>query len=112
MALIQPVAEQPTTLGKIQALWDFTTVKLAVLAALLGAIGLGIPAVRSMMNDQTFMDWLPVWFVHACQFAGLLVTLGIVPARGTVQSNLPVKQAQRAAANSAPVNPQTPPSGG
>jgi hypothetical protein len=109
MALIQPVAEQPTFIGKLQALWDFTTVKLAILAALLGAIGLGIPAVRNVMDDQTFMNWLPVWFLHVCQFAGLLVTLGIVPARGTVQPNLPAKQAARA---NVPVDPQTPPSGG
>lgn len=109
MALIPPVAEQPSVIGKLQALWDFTTVKLAVLAALLGAIGLGIPAARVGLDDPTFMNWLPMWFLHACQLCGLLVTLGIVPARGTVQPSLPAKQAARA---NAAIDPQAPPSGG
>jgi hypothetical protein len=95
--LIPPVAAQPTVLGKIQALWDFTVVKLAVVAATLGAIGLGVPALRVAISDPTFMDWLPLWFLHACQLCGLLVTLGIIPARGIAQPSLPVKQAIRAA---------------
>jgi hypothetical protein len=104
MALIPPVAEQPTFIGKLQALWDFTSVKLAVLAGLLGAIGLGIPAGQQIFGAD-FMSWVPAWFVHTCQVCGLLVTLGIVPARGTSQPDLPAKQAQRAAANTGQADP-------
>lgn len=108
MALIPPVAEQPTWVGKLQALWDFTTVKLAIIAGTLGAIGLAAPVGQAICGPD-FLGWVPLWFQHTCQGCALLVTIGIVPARGTVQPGLAQKQAER---SNTPVNPQTPPSGG
>lgn len=111
MALIEPVAAQPTFIGKLQALWDFSTVKLAVLAGVLGAIGLGVPAGQQLFGAD-FMSWVPPIALHICQVCGLLVTLGIIPARGTVQTNLPAKQAARAAATNASNTSTTPPTSG
>lgn len=96
MALIEPVAMQPTFIGKLQAMWDFTTVKLVVIAGILGAIGISVPAGQRLFGAD-FMSWMPLWLVHLCQTCGLLITIGILPARVTVQPNLPAKQAQRAA---------------
>lgn len=108
MAMISSVADQPTFIGKLQALWDFTTVKLAVIAGILGAVGLGIPAGQALFGAD-FLTWVPNWFVHTCQGCGFLVTLGIIPARGTVQPNLAAKQAAR---TNSPIDTQMPPSGG
>lgn len=94
--LIPPMAEQPTLVGKLQTLWDFIVVKLAVIAAILGAVGLGIPVIQGTIAPD-FLTWVPVGFVHLCQFCGILVTLGIIPARGIAQPNLPAKQAARVA---------------
>lgn len=97
MALIEPVASQPTLLTKLQAIWDFTTVKLVVLATGLGAIGLGIPSYNAIFPGSDALTWVPPWFLHTCQGCAFLVTLGIIPARVTPQPNLPAKQAARAA---------------
>ncbi len=94
--MIQPVAEAPTFIAKLQTLWDFTVVKLAALAAILGALGLGIPTIQQTIAPD-FLTWVPAWFIHACQLCGILVTLGIIPARGIAQPNLPAKQAARIA---------------
>jgi len=106
--LIKSVADQPTFLGKLQTLWDFTTVKLAVIAGILGAIGLAIPTWQHF--DPTALTWVPAWFQHTCQACALLVTIGIVPARGTVQPGLQEKQTLRTAEAKA-ANPPSGPGG-
>lgn len=97
MALIEPVASQPTLLTKLQAIWDFTTVRLWALAGSLALIGFGIPTIQATFPDWHVLDWVPLWFLHICQACAGASFLGILPARVTIQPNLPAKQAARSA---------------
>ena len=97
--LIQPVAIQPTLWGKLATLWDFAVVKLWAVTGVLATIGLGIPAIQETFPSWHFLEWMPVWFIHLCQFCALLSFLGIAPTRVVAQPNLPAKAAVRAAAS-------------
>ena len=64
----------------IDRLWQFWSTKLAILAGILGGAALLLP---TLAPEQVAL--LPAWFVKGVQLTGILVTLGIIPARAIKQ---------------------------